>query len=369
MSSSAFTTPRDRERAADAKAAINAGKLPMPPSLAPGKAFNHGMGEAAEPSWIDSIAKPRNPNTTDAEREHRKQVIRDVDALFASTDFAVLCATPFKGELSTTGYDANCGMESREAFERRLLKACFIDDLRKAYQAPADPHQPRLYQRAPYHHAIIWGLAQKRADGYWNQPVTPAVLPQALQSKEDATPAPQTRVERIIEPVSAEREDMLDKAAEAKWKVAPAKINELFEAVQYAIAHPHKSEALALPDGFTLLKNGHTWKLHHPAIDRVPVVATRLDDTSDFRDVARRSDIRECLVALRENVAEKKAKRGGMTTIGAAVKVVMEHQVAAAKFNTKAQAAGKTLLAKTGVAVTGPYSHGFVDQAGKVWGL
>lgn len=309
------------------EAELAAGKLPMPPSLKKGKAFHHGLGAAAD--WFDKFNAPPTDHHSAEARERRIAVV-EADKARVANEWA---------EQHIGKFDETCGMESREAFEWRLIKACFIDDLRKARQGTPYIHKWAVDVNITKADRILMILRLKRLNNYLLQKIEPPVF--------EPLPSP-------------EREDALDKAAEAKWKVRPAKINELLEAVHVAIAHPGNAEAQCLPDGFTLRQNAHIWHLVHPAIERAPVVATRLDEADTFRDVVRRGDVRDCLIALRESVAAKKeARNGGMTTVGAAAKAAVE-ELAAKK-------AEKAKVARP--AVTGPYSHGFVDVTGKVWGL
>lgn len=222
--------------------------------------------------------------------------------------------------------------ELREGYQPLLLhsRLQYAEELAVALEGPKKP--------APATPAQVAALQVPPAKAATSDEFIEAI-------KAQIPPKPLTITERVIEPVS--NEDALDAAAEAKWKIKPSKINELYEAIQIAIKHPGNAEAQCLTDGFQIAKNGHSWKLTHPAIRREPVIATRLDEKEDYRDVTRRSDVRECLIALREAVAEKKARKSvsgnGATTVGEAALAFMD-----------------TLAA---------HPKGFVDGAGKVWGL
>lgn len=240
--------------------------------------------------------------------------------------------------------DPNCGMPDKhefvlDVFQRWLnteLTHMFEPDLRR-YTYPLIEQYPRVFWVASivYVTTIKPAIIEQAPNcPYAYRQVDPAVLPQELQSAEEVH-------SKLA--ASSDREDELDKAAEERWKVKPARINELFEAIQVAIAHPLKVEAQELTDGFVIVKNPHVWKLTHVALDRQPVIATRLDEKDDYRDVTRRSDIRECLVALREAVEISRVKRGikppkppkknGNGHVSAAVKTVVEQAASARKFN------------------------------------
>jgi hypothetical protein len=237
--------------------------------------------------------------------------------------FAIMCEDPYPETLVTEGFDWNCGLEP-------------VSKL----------HEMLLAERESVDRMAVQLVMRKRASGYYSELINPPYfeplpsrLPQSLQSASDVKPVylPAGDFEKANEEAlkaarpnkevklhdklaaAADRETDLDKAAEAKWKVKPAKIDELFEAIQFAIAHPHKPEAQELTDGFVIIKNAHCWKLEHPAIGRLPVIATRLDEKQPLRDVVRRQDVRDCLVALRESVEAKREQRSGPVLIKKAV--------------------------------------------------
>jgi hypothetical protein len=236
--------------------------------------------------------------------------------------FAIMCEDPYPETLVTEGFDWMCGLEP-------------VSKL----------HEMLLAERESVDRMAVQLVMRKRASGYYSELISPPVfepLPsravEALQSASDVKPIVRltpgdyekanaevrAKAAKEVKPhnklaASEDRETDLDKAAEAKWHVKPAKIDELFEAIQFAIAHPHKPEAQELTDGFVIIKNAHVWKLEHPAIGRLPVIATRLDEKQPLRDVVRRQDVRDCLVALRESVEAKREQRSGPVLIKKAV--------------------------------------------------
>ena len=150
-----------------------------------------------------------------------------------------------------------------------------------------------------------------------------------LEISGDLSGLPDEVRELVIERSNAQparsNEDAMADALASKYPVDPKKIDELVEALQYAVAHPGNPEAQELPDGFTLDKTENAWRLTHPALDRRIMVASMLNvatakpgkDRTEMKYVAMRGEIRLMLLQLKEkNVIKRSTATGGIPTIG-----------------------------------------------------
>ncbi len=171
-----FESALQRQDRMAMQTALDDGYYPQPPPAANPEKYNAGLGAAGP------VFGPQKPP--------------DDPRIFRGTPAEFFDDTAWK--MIAYGFDANCGMEDRAVFERRLLKACFIDDYRRSLDpGPGEDLSPAeiaimkrelaTIKREWRAWEIIGRLEMKRKQGYWSKPPQPG----KYESANEAHPAPQ----------------------------------------------------------------------------------------------------------------------------------------------------------------------------------
>lgn len=264
----------------------------------------------------DPALRPSVPST----REDRIALVEADKAEAPKWDFDVLCnktrplfdAKPFKDEW----------MQGKEAFERRLIKACFIDDM-KFWRGHSWPNvQRRDWERETREAEairILEDLGVKRRAGYWAQLVEkpePAVLSDevvaGIRAEADALDELMPTVPPQQQPLAGVQaqpdQDALEAAADARNLIPRKLLDKLMADIEDGVNKPHAPDKhIDLALGCWLEFTPNDVRLRAPDCEKSVVVASRLDLKHKMEMASHlRGEVRELLVAVKQSV---KAKR------------------------------------------------------------